>query len=67
MIEVTNKKSSIVMWQPDPEEGVAEKALLIETYIDIFTIRQGDDCISINYESIPELIKALKIVKDSNH
>lgn len=61
MIQNTTKPCTIV-WQECDEESVAEPALIIEKYIDVLTITQGENSININYPSIPELIKALKSV-----
>ena len=65
MIEPTSKESYIV-WQNDPQDGVAEPALLIEKYLDTVSITQKDNCINVNYESIDELCKLLKKIQKDN-
>jgi hypothetical protein len=62
MIQKT-KGDDYIIWQPDPEDGVAEKAILVESYSDVITLQQNDQSININYESIDELCKLLKKLK----
>jgi hypothetical protein len=57
-------KNAIVMWQTNEESGVGEPALLIESYMGCFQITQEDQRININYESIKELCKILKQLKE---
>jgi hypothetical protein len=51
------------MWQNGEEDGIGEPALLIEGYADVINITQSDGMISINYETLEELIKTLRAVK----
>lgn len=53
-------KNAIILWQEDPEDGVAEKPILIEYYNDVISLTQEDNRISLNYESVKELISCLK-------
>lgn len=55
-------KYAVVMWQGEPQDGqgLAEPALLIEFYSDCISIKQDEDSVVINYESIPDLCKLLK-------
>lgn len=62
-IESTAKESWIC-WQGDPEDGIAEPALLIEKYYDSIRITQGNDSIDISIGSVDDLCKHLrKIIK----
>ncbi len=56
---LSGEQHHVVMWQTQ-EDGAPEPAILIERYSTSFTIQQEDNRISMNYESIPELIKILK-------
>lgn len=60
----TTMKNSIVMWQNHEESGVGEPALLIECYMGCFQITQEGVRISINYDSIKDLCKILKQLKE---
>ena len=64
MISTVGNKYAQVIWQED-EEGIPEKAILVTNYpgSGLIEIRQGESDIYVNYESIPELIKAMKAVK----
>lgn len=63
MTQETNR-DSFVAWQEVPE-GVAEPAILVTPYNDVFELQQLRNTILINYESIPDLIKLLRqIYKD---
>jgi hypothetical protein len=53
-------KNSIIVWQEDPVEGVAEKPVLLECYSDVITLTQGDNTINLNYETVAEFCKTLK-------
>lgn len=48
------------MWQTDPEEGVAEPAILIENYSDTIALTQNGSVINLNYESVDEFCKHLR-------
>jgi hypothetical protein len=56
------KGSDYIIWQVEPA-GVSEKPILIECYSDIVSITQEDSSINLNYESIDELCKLLKEIK----
>ena len=64
MISTVSNKHAQVIWQED-EEGIPEKAILVTNYpgSGLIEIKQGESEVSVNYESIPELIKAMKTVK----
>lgn len=64
MITTVNNKHAQVIWQED-EEGVPEKAILVTNYAGsgLVEIKQGYAEINVNYESIPELMQAMKAVK----
>jgi hypothetical protein len=53
-------KNSLIVWQEDPEDGVAEKPVLLECYNDVIAMTQGDNTINLNYETVAEFCKALK-------
>ena len=64
MIYTVSNEHAQVIWQDD-EEGIPEKAILVTNFSGsgLIEIKQGDAEINVNYESIPELIKAMKAVK----
>ena len=64
MISTVSNKHAQVIWQED-EEGIPEKAILVTNYpgSGLIEIKQGESEVSVNYESIPELIKAMKTAK----
>jgi hypothetical protein len=61
MIQTTTKPC-IILWQECAEDAVPEPVLILEKYLDVLIITQEENCININYESISELIKALKSI-----
>ena len=64
MISTVSNKHAQIIWQDD-EEGISEKAILVTNFYGsgLIEIKQGESEINVNYESIPELIKAMKAVK----
>ena len=64
MISTVGNKHAQIVWQDD-EEGIPEKAILVTNYegSGLIEIKQGEAEVMVNYESIPELIKAMKAVK----
>ena len=64
MIATVGNKHSQVIWQED-EGDIPEKAILVTNFYGSgwIEIKQGQSEILLNYESIPELIKAMKTVK----
>ena len=64
MIYTVSNEHAQVIWQDD-EEGIPEKAILVTNYAGsgLIEIKQGQSEILLNYESIPELIEAMKTVK----
>lgn len=64
MISTVSNAHAQIIWQDD-EEGVPEKAILVTNYFGsgLVEIKQGKSEILVNYESIPELIKAIKAAK----
>ena len=55
-----NAKNSITFWPEDPEDGVAEKAIVIELYSDCISLTQRGSDITIQRENVAEFIKAIK-------
>ena len=54
-----------ILWQSNPEDGVAEAAIEIRTYANyVISLRSGDAEIIINRGSVKELIKVLKAFAD---
>ena len=64
MIQEVNGKGSVVIWQENPKEGIGKPAILIESYRGSFGITQEGNYISLNYETIKDLIKVLKTLKE---
>jgi len=64
MITTVSNKHAQVIWQED-EEGIPEKAILVtkSPLGGVIEIKQGYAEINVNYESIPELMKAMKAVE----
>ena len=64
MIATVANSHTQVVWQKD-DEGAPEKAILVTNFYGSgwIEIKQGQSEIMVNYESIPELIKAMKTVK----
>ena len=64
MIYTVSNEHAQVIWQDD-EEGIPEKAILVTNFSGsgLIEIKQGDAEINVNYESIPELIAAMKVAK----
>ncbi len=64
MIYTVSNEHAQVIWQDD-EEGIPEKAILVTNFSGsgLIEIKQGDAEINVNYESIPELMKAMKAAK----
>ena len=65
MYEITTKENNCVLWQTSGDDDIPGQALLIERLNGSFAIQQGNERIEINYETIPELIKVLKYIKDN--
>lgn len=59
MIQKPYKESTII-WQEDPEDGVAEKPIVVEEYHDVILLSQNGESINLNFHTIPEFIKVLK-------
>lgn len=62
MVQSVNNDKAIIMWQTQ-EDGAPEEALLLTPFFGCFTIENGKTEINVNYESIDDLIKALKKMK----
>ena len=64
MISTVSNKHAQIIWQDD-EEGMPEKAILVTNFSGsgLIEIKQGNSEINVNYESIPELMRAMKAVK----
>ena len=56
-------ENSKLIWQ-NVNEGIPEPALLITPYIDCIQIEQADQTININYETVNELCKVIKNLKE---
>lgn len=57
-------KETKILWQNGSGEGVGEPALVITPYFGCFQIEQGENIISINYETVADLCKVLKSMKE---
>lgn len=57
-----NASESWTLWQNEPEEGIAEPAILVEKFdgSDCITISQNGNRINIGYTSIDDFCKHLK-------
>jgi len=64
MIEKLYSKNAQIIWQTPGEDNVPEPAIVVEAYMGSFSLTQEGRSISINYESIKDLIKVLKDLKD---
>jgi len=64
MITTVASKPAQVIWQED-DDGISEKAILVTTFYGSgrIELKQGESAINVNYESIPDLIKAMKAAK----
>lgn len=64
MIVTVGNKHAQVVWQKD-DDGIPEKAILVTNYpgSGLIEIQQGNSGVHVNYESIPELIKAMNTAK----
>jgi len=51
---------AIIYQTADPEETVPEPALIVSRYSDSIDIQQEDRTITLNPETVPELVKVLK-------
>lgn len=60
-----NAKLSYTLWQETATENVPESPLIVECYHGTFTITQEQGkSISLNYETIPDLIRFLKTIRE---
>lgn len=64
-MNVTTNDNAVIMWQTEPPDGygLPEPALLFDLTSDAFTVYQERRYLTINYESIDEMIKILRQVK----
>ena len=62
MTNVIDKRTTLIWQETDLEESLPEQALLIVSYNDVVLIEQREMSLSINYDSIPELIKVLRTI-----
>ena len=53
-----------IIWQGSPDDKEPEQAVLVEGYSDCIEIRQDEDVIRINHETVVALRKALKDASD---
>lgn len=56
-------KTAKVIYQEGEESCPGEPALLVEVYSDTVSITQDTECININVQTIPELIKQLRAIQ----
>lgn len=62
MSSTSTKNNGAIMWQENTE-GVPEAAILIQPYMDVISIEQEGRHINLNYESVGELCKIIKSMK----
>lgn len=64
MITTVATEHAQVIWQED-DDGIPEKAILVTNYPSsgLIELKQGDSEVYVTYESIPELITAMKTAK----
>ena len=63
MIEKLSRFSKILLHQSAEEDLPVEPVILLSIYHGVFTLSQEGRELIINYETIPELIKCLKLAK----
>ena len=63
MLEELTKFSKAILHQEAEEDLPAEPAILLSVYNGVFTLCQEGREIVINYETIPDLIKGIKLAK----
>ena len=65
MITTIGNKHTQVLWQKEPECGVPEPPIIVTNYAgsNLIDLIQGSSKITVDHESIPELIKVMKTVK----
>lgn len=56
-------KDARIIWQKGSDDGVAEKPIVLEIYTDVICLKQENQSINVNYESIDEFCKLLKSLK----
>lgn len=59
----SNYKESWTLWQTADEDSLEEKPLILECYGDVVSIKCNGESLNLNYESIPDMIKLLKVIK----
>jgi len=63
MITTVATEHAQVIWQED-DDGIPEKAILVTNPgSGLIELKQGDSEVYVTYESIPELITAMKTAK----
>lgn len=65
MIE-PNASKSYTFWQTGPEDGIPEPAILIEVFSDCIGLFSDGNRINLNYSSLDEFIKQLRLIKKNN-
>lgn len=60
-----NNKESYTLWQSN-EDGVPEPAILFNLYTGVFEMNVDGVEIIINYDSINDLIKVLKLIQKND-
>lgn len=61
----SRRRGDYIIWQDGPEDGIGENAIMIESYSGVVAIQQNSSSININYETIDELCKLLKKIKNN--
>lgn len=66
MTQTIHSNDPVIVWQEEPNDGIAEQPLLVESYSDVISITQREASININFGSVDELCKLLKAMKKEN-
>lgn len=66
MIVKPHKESRIIYQSTTEDMPVPEPAILVEVYTDIFNLSQEGATLAIGYETIPDLIKVLRELKQKH-
>lgn len=65
---IDDRKPDIILHQTPPKDCVEERPLLFKKYNGTFEISQGGEHeLSVDYESIPEIIKVLRTIQSDPH
>lgn len=66
MILTVESAAAQVVWQEESESEAPEQAILVTAYggSKLIELKQCENEVVVNYESVPDLIKALKAAKE---